>query len=69
MIQFFPNFYKLERNIVFFTMNNNNSTYKRLGDYIREVDVRNVDERLIFAIDEESKKAVEIGLEIRGYRL
>lgn len=48
---------------------NNNSTYRRLGDYIREVDVRNVDERLIFAIDEESKKAVEIGLEIRGYRL
>ena len=48
---------------------NNNSTYMRLGDYIREVDVRNVDERLRFAIDEESKKAVEIGLEIRGYRL
>ena len=24
-------------------MNNNNSTYKRLGDYIREVDVRNKD--------------------------
>lgn len=27
-------------------MTNNNSTYKRLGDYIREVDVRNTDELL-----------------------
>lgn len=50
-------------------MTNNNSTYKRLGDYIREVDVRNMDERLTFAQEEESKKAVKKVFEELGYKL
>lgn len=45
-------------------MTNNNSTYKRLGDYIREVDVR-----WFFAQEEESKKAVKKVFEELGYKL
>lgn len=45
-------------------MTYNKTTYRRLGDYIREVDVR-----WLFAQEEESKKAVKKVFEELGYKL
>ncbi len=56
-------------------MNNNNSTYKRLGDYIREVDVRNTDLQCSNLLGLSNAKvfipsiANTIGTDLRSYKI
>ncbi len=56
-------------------MTNNNSTYKRLGDYIREVDVRNSDLRCTNLLGLSNAKvfipsiANTIGTDLRSYKI